>query len=142
MKRTMMALALLCFACLALLAVAGAQSHSSVSKAATAKGPKSGLEIRRMFHKKLKCPEKEQDRVRETAVLRMDAANYQEFTNNPEKFVNDHKVFSCQIGADKKLEHLVRQLGPKKAIPPGADPDVTVVHDLDCGGFWFDGGIS
>ena len=141
MKRTMMALTLLCATCFALFAVAGAQSHGSASKGDTAKGPKDGLEIHRLFTKKDQCPDPK-DRVRETAVLNMNEEHYREFTDAPEKFVDKHDVFSCKIGQGKKLEHMVRKFAPPKAAAQGADPEVTVIHDLDCGGFWYDGGIS
>lgn len=82
------------------------------------------------------CPA-EPDRKPEVAYLSLSAEQYQAFMQDGVGFVNNYRVFNCPV---REMRHLSRS--GKKAMPKkpsaGGDPLVAVVHDPDCGGYWYD----
>ncbi len=84
------------------------------------------------------CPP-EPDRKPEVAYLSLSDDQYRQFVQDPQGFVNNYHVFTCPIS--KGMRHLTKAASKstaKKATTPGGDPRVAVVHDPDCGGYWYD----
>lgn len=163
MKRSIMASILGCITCLilALSVVAQAPTKTKEQEAAPKqaqrkspprenhwkevenRGKTKKIWVLIGFKKKHPCPPNEADRTVESALLRLDASQYQEFTQTPAAaaaFVNDFDFFSCQIDTspEKGLRRMSRLRTKVKAKAKGGDPIVDVIHDPDCGGSWYD----
>jgi hypothetical protein len=81
----------------------------------------------------------EADRKPEVVYLSLTAEQYANFQKDDDAlaFVNNYKLFTCPV---REMKHLSRTETKSAVTKPHVvgDPVVAVVHDPDCGGYWYD----
>jgi len=148
MKRSTVASILGCIICLFLALLVAAQNPTNPIpgknnyKPIEAKDktkPKGGQISASLDYERTGKCRSEADRKPEVVYLSLTAEQYANFQKDDDAlaFVNNYKLFTCPVTAMKHLSRTETKSAVTKPHVVG-DPVVAVVHDPDCGGYWYD----